>query len=55
VFGFLFRLLRRRLLVAALPAALSLAGAAFAWLRNRRKPSADGADSVGPAHGATAD
>ena len=53
MFAFLFRLLRRRLLIALLPTLFGLAGAAFAWLRNRRRPSTEGADTVGPASGET--
>jgi hypothetical protein len=54
MFAFLFRLLRRRLLVAAIPAILSLGGAAIGWLMKRRKPSTDGEETAGPAYGETA-
>jgi hypothetical protein len=53
MFAFLFRLLGRRLLIAAIPTILSLGGAAIGWLLKRRRPSTEGANSPGPDHGET--
>lgn len=53
MFSFLLSLLRRRLLIAALPTIFGLGAAAFRWLRNRRRPSTDRGGTVGPADGET--
>ncbi len=37
MFAFLFKLLRRRLLIAALPTIISAAGAAVSWVIKRQK------------------
>lgn len=51
MFAFILRMLRRRLLLAALPTAIGLAGAGIRWLMSRRKRPADAIDPLSEARG----